>query len=190
MLLSLAYLLLNRPMQRRFEADPLFQATMLLLQERIPKATVLHMPSNELADIRVAAGPTEISMRILTTPHTAIPEVQLLSNGRYHVMVSNAGGGYSRWKDMTITRWREDTTRDHWGSFCYLRDVTSGKFGLSQRGLIGGGPELSACHIAQVAEATPVVTRGIFTPAGDGHIFPTAVTPARVAHHDVVSTIG
>ena len=127
-LLSLAYLLLNRPMQRRFEADPLFQATMLLLQERIPKATVLHMPSNELADIRVAAGPTEISMRILTTPHTAIPEVQLLSNGRYHVMVSNAGGGYSRWKDMAITRWREDTTRDHWGSFCYLRDVTSGKF--------------------------------------------------------------
>jgi len=38
-LLSLAYLLLDRPMQKRFESDPLFQATMLLLQERIPKAT-------------------------------------------------------------------------------------------------------------------------------------------------------
>ena len=37
--LSLAYLLLDRPMQKRFESDPLFQATMLLLQERIPKAT-------------------------------------------------------------------------------------------------------------------------------------------------------
>ena len=127
-LLSLAYLLLNRPMQRRFEADPLFQATMLLLQERIPKATVLHVPSNELADIRVAAGPTEVSMRVLTTPHTAVPEVQLLSNGRYHVMVTNAGGGYSRWKDLAVTRWREDATRDHWGTFCYLRDVTSGTF--------------------------------------------------------------
>jgi cyclic beta-1,2-glucan synthetase len=127
-LLSLAYLLLNRPMQRRFEADPLFQATMLLLQERIPKATVLHLPSNELAEIRVAAGPTEISMRVLTNPHTAVPEVQLLSNGRYHVMVSNAGGGYSRWKDLAVTRWREDATRDHWGSFCYLRDVVSGEF--------------------------------------------------------------
>ena len=124
-LLSLAYLLLNRPMQRRFEADPLFQSTMLLLQERIPKATVLHMPSNELAEIRVATGPTEVSMRILTTPHTAVPEVQLLSNGRYHVMVTNAGGGYSRWKDLAVTRWREDTTRDHWGSFCYLRDIGS-----------------------------------------------------------------
>jgi cyclic beta-1,2-glucan synthetase len=49
--------------------------------------------------------------------------VQLLSNGRYHVMLTNAGGGYSRWKDLAVTRWREDGTCDAWGSFCYLRDV-------------------------------------------------------------------
>ena len=49
--------------------------------------------------------------------------MQLLSNGRYHVMVTNAGGGYSRWNDLAVTRWREDATRDNWGSFCYLRDV-------------------------------------------------------------------
>ena len=41
-------------------------------------------------------------------------------------MVTNAGGGYSRWKDIAVTRWREDA-RDNWGSFCYLRDVTSGE---------------------------------------------------------------
>ncbi|MBS1138193.1 MAG: beta-(1,2)-glucan production associated transrane protein, partial [Proteobacteria bacterium] len=35
-LLALAYLVLERPMQRRFESEPLFQAIMLLLQERIP----------------------------------------------------------------------------------------------------------------------------------------------------------
>ena len=54
--------------------------------------------------------------------------MQLLSNGRYHVMVTNAGGGYSRWKDLAVTRWREDATRDNWGTFCYLRDVASGEF--------------------------------------------------------------
>ena len=37
--LSLAYLLLDKPMQKRFEAEPQFQATLLLLQERIPKDT-------------------------------------------------------------------------------------------------------------------------------------------------------
>src|SRR5690606_12563490 len=62
------------------------------------------------------------------TPNTPSPEVQLLSNGRYHVMVTNAGGGYSRWRDLAVTRWHEDSTCDNWGSFYYLRDVASGEF--------------------------------------------------------------
>src|SRR4030067_926157 len=56
-----------------------------------------------------------------------MPEVHLLSNGRYHVMITNAGGGYSCWKDIAVTRWSEDSTCDNWGTFCYLRDVTSGE---------------------------------------------------------------
>ncbi|MGH8413049.1 MAG: glucoamylase family protein, partial [Pseudomonas sp.] len=36
-LLALTSLLLDRPMQRRFESIPAFQATVLLLQERVPK---------------------------------------------------------------------------------------------------------------------------------------------------------
>jgi cellobiose phosphorylase len=127
-LLSLAYLLLGRPMQRRFESDPLFQATMLLLQERIPRATALHALTAELPQIRATDDSPEMPMRILATPDTQVPEVQLLSNGRYHVMVTNAGGGSSRWKDLSVTRWREDSTCDNWGNFCYLRDVTSGEF--------------------------------------------------------------
>ncbi len=59
---------------------------------------------------------------------TPAPAVQLLSNGRYHTMVTNAGGGYSRWKDYAVTRWREDSTRDNWGTFCYVRDVATGAF--------------------------------------------------------------
>jgi cellobiose phosphorylase len=62
---------------------------------------------------------------VFDTPDTPTPEVQLLSNGRYHVMVTNAGGGYSRWKDLAVTRWREDTTCDNWGTFCYIRDVAA-----------------------------------------------------------------
>jgi cyclic beta-1,2-glucan synthetase len=127
-LLSLAYLLLDRPMQRCFEADPAFQATLLLLQERIPKAVAPYLHTAELAQSRTAAGGTETPVRVFDTPHTATPEVQLLSNGRYHVMVTNAGGGYSRWRDLAVTRWREDATRDHWGTFCYVRDAANGTF--------------------------------------------------------------
>ena len=70
----------------------------------------------------------EAPVRVLYGATTPIPAVQLLSNGRYHVMITDAGGGYSRWKDIAVTRWREDSTRDNWGTFCYLRDVANGTF--------------------------------------------------------------
>ena len=127
-LVALAHVLLDRPMQRRFEAVPIFQATTLLLQEKVPKAMGLYSAPEELSEIRRISEDVEPSMRVFRNPNTPIPEVQLLSNGNYHVMVSNAGGGYSRWKDMAVTRWREDTTRDPWGTFCYIRDVATGRF--------------------------------------------------------------
>ena len=43
-------------------------------------------------------------------------------------MATNAGGGYSRWRDLAVTRWREDATRDDYGTFVYLRDRRTGRF--------------------------------------------------------------
>jgi len=125
-LLSLTSLLLNRPMQRRFESDLSFQAIMLLLQERVPKATAFYSHTTELST--ALHGVEEMPIRVYTSPDTPVPEVQLLSNGRYHVMITNAGGGYSRWKDLAVTRWREDSTCDNWGAFCYIRDLATGAF--------------------------------------------------------------
>jgi cyclic beta-1,2-glucan synthetase len=123
-LLALAYVLLNRPMQRRFESEELFKATDLLLQERIPRAAAPVFPHATEAGARQSAGAgTEGTMRVFTDPSSLVPEVHLISNGRYHVMISSAGGGYSRWRDLAITRWREDVTRDCWGTFLYIRDV-------------------------------------------------------------------
>ncbi len=127
-LLSLAYALLDRPMQKRFEADPMFRATNLLLQERVPKAGSFLLHNAEFAAAREAPEDLGMPMRVIANPAPPVPEVQLLSNGRYHVMITNAGGGYSRWKDLAVTRWREDPTCDNWGTFCYIRDVTSGVF--------------------------------------------------------------
>src|SRR5665213_2733059 len=60
-------------------------------------------------------------------PDTAAPAVQLMSNGHYHVAVTDAGGGSSSWNDLAITRWRDDATCDDCGSFVYLRDVASAR---------------------------------------------------------------
>jgi len=126
-LLALAYLLLNKPMQKRFEAEPMFQSALLLLQERVPRTITFYSSAAELASAQKEAAPSETAVRVYNTPDTLTPEVQLLSNGRYHLMLTNAGGGYSRWKNIAITRFREDTTCDNYGIFCYLRDVASGE---------------------------------------------------------------
>lgn len=126
-LLALAYLLLDKPMQKLFESEPLFQSAMLLLQEKVPQAISYYASPPELAVSRKEPAGMESPVRVFNTPDTTIPEVQLLSNGRYHIMLTNAGGGYSRWKDIALTRFREDSTCDNSGIFCYLRDVKSGE---------------------------------------------------------------
>jgi cellobiose phosphorylase len=129
-LLAFEHVLLNRPMQRRFMSDPLARATELLLQEQVPKkGATLHPHAAEVsAATRPAAVEAGSIMRVFTTPNTPIAEVHLLSNGRYHVMATSAGGGYSRWRDLAVTRWREDATADCWGTFIYLRDRDTGRY--------------------------------------------------------------
>ncbi len=129
-LLAFDNVLLSRPMQRRFMSDPLARATELLLQERVPKTgATLHPHAAEVsAAARPPAAEAGATVRVFTDPNTPIPEVHLLSNGRYHVMATNAGGGYSRWRDLAVTRWREDAICDSWGTFVYLRDRDTGHY--------------------------------------------------------------
>ncbi|WP_231742695.1 GH36-type glycosyl hydrolase domain-containing protein [Polystyrenella longa] len=122
-LLSLAFLLLDKPMQRRFLSDPLLRSCSLLLQERVPQETAPVLPhASEARATRIATAEETGGMRVITNPSNVEIETHLLSNDHYHVAISSAGGGFSRWGDLAITRWREDVTRDNHGIFCYIRD--------------------------------------------------------------------
>jgi cyclic beta-1,2-glucan synthetase len=126
-LVALGNVLNGSAMVERFHADPMVEATELLLQERMPRDVLVARPRAEevksAADVRELVPPVP---RRFTTPHDPIPRTHLLSNGRYAVMVTAAGSGYSRWRDVAVTRWREDVTRDAWGSYLFLRDMASG----------------------------------------------------------------
>lgn len=128
-LLALTNFLREDPMPRRFMSCPLLKAAELLLQERVPK-TAAGVVAKDLAieTIRKISTEDESVMAVFPNPTPTVPAVHLLSNGRYHVLISSAGGGYSRWRDLAITRWREDGTRDCWGTFVYLRDLATGDF--------------------------------------------------------------
>ena len=125
--LSMAYVLLDRPMQRRFMANPIFQAADLLLQERVPKAKPFYPHAAEASRSIWRAGmlARDRSMRVFNDPSSTSPNVHLLSNGDYRVMISVSGAGYSQWKDIAVTRWHGDITRDNEGQFLYIRDLDS-----------------------------------------------------------------
>ncbi len=127
-IVSLANLVHNGLIQDRFHSHPMVLATELLLQERTPRAVAVSRPRGE--EIQVAVHVRDLvapTLRRFESPHDLTPRTHLLSNGRYTVMVTAAGSGFSRRGDLAVTRWREDTTRDCWGSFFFLRDVETGE---------------------------------------------------------------
>ena len=115
-------------MRDRFHMEPMIRATELLLQERAPRDVPISYARAEplVRDIS-ARESIKASPRVFTAPVSGSPATHLLSNGRYHVMVTASGGGYSVWNGNAITRWREDSVTDDWGAFIYLRDKRAAK---------------------------------------------------------------
>jgi cyclic beta-1,2-glucan synthetase len=114
-------------MRERFHAEPSIRASELLLQERAPRDVSVAHPRAE--EVGTAARFSNVQLpeaRHLRAPQQFAPQTHLLSNGRYSVMLTGVGSGYSRWQDLGVTRWREDPTRDAAGSYFFLRDIESG----------------------------------------------------------------
>jgi cyclic beta-1,2-glucan synthetase len=127
-IVAIANVLFDGLTRARFHAEPGIQATELLLQERTPRDVSVARPrAEEVTTAARASDAQQPEVRQVHTPHGATPQTHLLSNGRYAVMLTAAGSGYSRWRDLAVTRWREDVTRDDSGSYLYLRDVANGK---------------------------------------------------------------
>jgi cyclic beta-1,2-glucan synthetase len=127
-IVALANAVLDGVMRARFHAEPRVQATELLLHERPPRDVA---PARLRADaIPDGAARHEVAPpipRSMRTPDDATPRTRLLSNGRYAVMMTSAGSGYSTCGGAAITRWRPDVTADPWGSYVYVRDVDGGR---------------------------------------------------------------
>ncbi|QRY77746.1 glycosyl transferase [Pseudomonas sp. PDNC002] len=126
-IVAIANTLQHGRMRCRLHREPMIQASELLLQERVPRDVALGHPRAE--EVTVAPSETRSDASTLRRVDATLngpPITHLLSNGRYALMLTASGGGYSRWGEIAVTRWREDATRDDWGSFIFLRDLQSG----------------------------------------------------------------
>jgi cyclic beta-1,2-glucan synthetase len=162
--LALTNFLQGDPFPRRFHSDARVRAFEALLQERIPTLPPLQListrqsePALPARDLAAPAG------NAFTTPHTTTPKSLLLSNGRYGVMVTNSGGGYSQWGAQELTRWRSDQTRDAMGTFCYIHEADPGRLWSNTYHPAGGKPEEYSVDFALDRAVFRRVDNGIHT---------------------------
>ncbi len=128
-LTSINNVLHDHILSTRFHSDPRISGVESILFERIPSSSPIKLQYNRQAIPQLRLQPFSLSpiMGEVDTPHSVTPKIALLSNGTYSTMITNAGGGYSRYGDYAITRWRSDTTQDNWGKFYYIKDLDSGR---------------------------------------------------------------
>ncbi len=133
-MMALANCLDDGAVVRRFHADPRVESIEFLLQEHVPREAPLEEQPEQILGVerseteRVDLEPWSVS------PGAALPQVHTLSNGRFGVLITGAGGGYSfysggrrgRGETTALTRWRADTTLDCWGTWVYVQDEESG----------------------------------------------------------------
>jgi len=125
-MLSLVNYLQGNTMIRRFQSDPRIQSIELLLLEQIPKDAPMEQLNTERSSGLPIVRDRNVASPWQVDPQAPQPRAHYLSNGHYRILITGAGGGYSAWKDIDLTRWRPDTTRDNWGTWIYIQDMESG----------------------------------------------------------------
>ncbi len=68
---------------------------------------------------------------VIEDPLTPRPWVNVISNGKYGLLITQRGGGFSWMEDAVIsriTRWYPEVLEDRWGKFLYLLDRKKKKF--------------------------------------------------------------
>jgi len=136
-LLALLHTLQDGPMQRRFVHDPELRAALPLLQEPLPACGALAAaPRTE-----TAASDAPVPGRVIDRADADTPDVQLLSNGGYHLLLTGDGAGRSSWGGVPLTRWEPDPLGARGGLACVLRDAASGDTWSATLAPLHGGPD-------------------------------------------------
>ncbi|URQ60995.1 cyclic beta 1-2 glucan synthetase [Pantoea alhagi] len=176
--LAISHLLLQAPMVQRFMSSALLLSSRFLLQEKMPDAVELYTPRRQFDDpIDNSLAEVNADLRQFNGADTLIPQVQLLSNAHYHLMVTQAGSGYSIWKGLALTRWRSDATSDNRGAFCYIHDTQTGEvIGNAYQPCVKNGPRYQTVFNDAGAEfncrdgATSIHTHVVVSPEDDVEI--------------------
>ena len=148
---------------------PAFRPRSCLLQERVPREAILSEPRPAETATAPPSLPAFASRRFLT-PQSASVHTHFLSNGRYTTAITNAGGGYSMWGDIAVTRRRDDPTSDGGRAVHLPADPWSG--------LVWSATHHPVCHPPDGSRRPSISTRSR-SAAATAPLKPRSTSPCR-----------
>ncbi|MFA6158178.1 MAG: glucoamylase family protein [Candidatus Paceibacterota bacterium] len=124
-----------------FHSDARVASLDLLLEEKMPAtptATALSVAARLPFTASQGISEDGSESRRYVPARSAYPHLALLGNGSYSVSVSNSGGGYSKYGDVALTRYRDDQILEESGSFFYIKNMRTGALWSSNLKPLGG----------------------------------------------------
>ncbi|HOD01428.1 MAG TPA: glucoamylase family protein [bacterium] len=129
-LVAINNILNDKIMINRLHDNDYIKSCEILLDEKIPDVANVVEPNQYAFDTKLSNVRRfeKERIRYSNTPNTLFPIAQLYGNGRYLVMISNSGAGYSKFRDIFINRYTEDFTLDNSGHYIFIKDVKNNYF--------------------------------------------------------------
>ena len=124
-LASLANYLTDHCLQHYFMQEPVFRSMETLLKEKAQVKPYIDLKVTQYKRYQYSKVQTESDARDYDGIAT-VPEIGVVSNGLYTVLVNDRGSGFSRYRNILINRYRK-ISADHYGTYLYIRNLNNDK---------------------------------------------------------------
>ncbi len=120
-LASLANYLCGNCLQTHFMADPAMRSMETLLKEKAQVKPYIDLKVTQYKRYQYSKVQTESDARDYDAIAN-VPEIGVVSNGEYTVLMNDRGSGFSRYKNIFLNRYRK-ISADHYGTYLYIRNL-------------------------------------------------------------------
>ena len=120
-LASLTNYLSDHCLQRYFMQEPAMRSMETLLKEKAQVRPYIDLKVTQYKRYRYSKVQTESDARDFDTIAN-VPELGIISNGQYTVLMNDRGSGFSRYRNIMLGRYRKISS-DHYGTYVYIRNL-------------------------------------------------------------------
>ena len=124
-LASLANYLTDHCLQQYFMQEPVFRSMETLLKEKAQVKPYIDLKVTQYKRYQYSKVQTESDARD-NDGIANVPEIGVVSNGLYTVLLNDRGSGFSRYRNILVNRYRK-ISADHYGTYLYIRNLRNDK---------------------------------------------------------------